>query len=375
MSLIERVYKRYVLPRVIAQTGEDAEAAHEWGLSRLVDLQNDPILLSLARVAFRYHHPMLRTQAFGLQFAHPLGLAAGFDKYCRVYHTAVPAFGWSFAEVGGITCHEQDGNPRTPPRMRRSMEHQALWDFMGFNNAGADKAGTRMSMSPKSLIPVGVNVGKSKITALEKAAGDYCYTIRRLWPFVDFITLNPSSPNTPGLRSLQSKNNLVLLVIAAQNANREMAGFTGRKPIPLGVKISPDETEEQLADIVDVCRQTHVDFVITTNTTVKRDNTRGWDIPSDRGGVSGRPLWPSSVRVQRSLARQLRGEIPIIGVGGIFDGNDLYQRILSGASLCQVYTAWPFEGPDFVKRCLKQLVLRLKLGGFQTVSEAVGATL
>lgn len=373
MSLIELGYKYWVRPMVFANSQIDPETAHEWAIEHLQQMQYSPWLLSWARKRLMFEHPMLKTRVFGLEFPNPLGLAAGFDKYCQIYHTAVPACGWGFAEVGGITRNEQPGNPR--PRMWRSKELQALCNFMGFNNPGADKAFYVMSRNPKSSIPIGLNVGKSKDTPIENAVDDYCYTITRLWQFVDFITLNPSSPNTPGLRSLQNKSNLLALVRAAQAGNRNEAKLRGVRPKPLGIKISPDESDEQLQDIVDVVRETLVDFLILTNTTTSRKHTQGWAIPADRGGVSGRPLSHEALRVQRQVYRLLDGKVPIIGVGGIFNAHDLFVRIINGASLCQVYTAWPFEGPDFVRRCLNGLVEGLENYGLKSVQEAVGAAL
>lgn len=373
MSLIEWYYKRYIRPKIFEMSRDDAEIGHEWGLEKLKRLQQSRLRTLFARTALVYYHSRLVTEVLGIDFPNPFGLAAGFDKYCEVYHTAIPACGWGFVEVGGITMLEQPGNDR--PRMKRSEEHEALWNFMGFNNPGADKAYHAISTSPVRPVPLMLNVGKSKNTPLEQAADDYVYTVGKLWLVVDLITLNPSSPNTPGLRSLQNKANLQALVEAVKTENLKSGELFNSLPKPLGVKISPDESDEQLADIVEVCVKEKVDYVIATNTTVSRKKVFGWDIPCNRGGVSGQPLREGAERVLGELYRAFRekkSEIVLIGVGGIGDGDELYERIRHGASLCQAYTAWPFEGPDFVKCCLKRLVENLKADGFKHVSEAVG---
>lgn len=373
MSLVEWYYKKFVRPKIFEGSRDDAELAHEWGLEKLNELQNSRFKTALARAAFTYYHPMLETTVMGLDFPNPFGLAAGFDKYCEVYHTAIPACGWGFVEVGGITMLEQPGNDR--PRMKRSEAHEALWNFMGFNNPGADGARETFNTNPTCPVPILLNVGKSKNTPLGRAAEDYCYTVSKLWPFVQMITLNPSSPNTPGLRTLQNKENLQALVSAVSGENVKQARLEKEPRHPLGVKISPDESDEQLADIVEVCVNCSVDYIIATNTTVGRKNVRGWNIPS-HGGVSGKPLRDGSMRVLGEVYRALRekkSNMALIGVGGIKSGDDLYYRIREGATLCQAYTAWPFEGPDFVRRCLKRLVQNLKADGFAHVSEAIGS--
>lgn len=376
MSAIEWTYKRLVRPRIFRASEQDAEIAHEWGLEKLQMLQESPSLTWLTKQFLTYHHPMLETKVFGIRFPNPLGLAAGFDKYCQVYWRAIPMCGWGFCEVGCITQHAQPGNDR--PRIQRSEHDKALWNFMGFNNPGADGAAKTMAGIHRAHstlpIPVGLNVGKSKITSLEDAVADYCYTVNAQWPFIDFIVLNPSSPNTPGLRELQKKQALKGLIEGVQEINIRNAKLYRSSPLPLGIKISPDESDEQLTDIVNVCRETRIDFIIVTNTTLRREHLN-WDIPPDRGGVSGSPLANSSTHVLKKLYRELKGSIPLIGVGGIMDGDALYLKIINGANLCQAYTAWPFEGPDFVKRALKRLVRRLKSDGFKNVKEAVGAAL
>ena len=374
MTLIERIYKNVVRPRVFEMSKDDAEIAHEWGIGQMKRLQKSRLGLAAARSLFTYNHPVLRTNVLGLDFPNPLGLAAGFDKYCEVYHTAVPALGWGFVEVGGITPLPQEGNPR--PRMWRSARDAAICNAMGFNNPGALQASYRISAAPACPIPLIVNVGKGRDTPLEKADQDYVDVVSELWPLADAFTINVSSPNTQKLRELQGVNFLVPLLERVQALNRSrLASFgKGEQPRKIGIKISPDEPDEVMADVVYAARRCRVDYLIAVNTTMTRPFAIP-DFPSDRGGVSGKPLAERAMKVLRQLAIELKGEIPIISVGGIGSAYELYQRILQGASLCQAYTAWPFEGPDFVKRTLGDLTTMLTLDGYANVSHAVGAEL
>lgn len=375
MTLIEVVYKNLVRPRIFAASRYDPELAHEWGLERLKRAQSNPFARSAVGRVLRYDHPALQTEFCGMRLRHPLGLAAGYDKNCQVYWGGVPMCNWAFVEVGGITRDEQTGNPR--PRMWRSEQLQALGNAMGFNNCGRDKAGAELD-ARGHLVPrdfkVGLNVGKSKVTPLDQAAEEYADTVEALWRYVHFIVINPSSPNTPGLRQLQNRDRLNQLIAAVQGVNRKLSRLFQKPPLPVGVKPSPDESDEALADFIDVCLEQGVDFVVPTNTTVSREGIGLW-LPVDRGGVSGPPLKERALRVQKEIYRAVKGRIRIIGVGGIASGRDLYERILAGADVCEALTAWPFEGPDFVKRCLKELAGCLRSDGFENVGQAVGRKL
>lgn len=373
MSLIQRVYQQNIRPRVFELSKDDAEKAHEWGITQLLRLERSPLLASMARSVLCYRHPMLNTQQFGISFPNPLGLAAGFDKYCEVYSRAIPATGWGFGEIGGITPLGQEGQPRV--RMRRSEELQAIWNAMGFNNPGADQARLMMQVKGFSTIPIGLNVGKGKDTPLLEAGKDYADVIKRLVKFVDFITINVSSPNTKDLRGLQAKGLLEGIVQAALAAAQSQA-VSEHVPVPeIGIKVSPDETDEQLADLADIVDSWGLAFLMLVNTTIGRKGLGSWDIPADRGGVSGQPLTERSRWVLMQMAKRFpkHHRVRLISVGGIDSAKEMYHRILLGASLCQVYTAWPFEGPDLCKRWLTELVARLKDDGFVSVNEAIGA--
>lgn len=375
MSIIESVYKHAVRPQLFRMGGgRDAEVAHEWTVDQMYRMQDRPLQLSVVRRFCTYDHPMLRTQVFGVHFPNPFGLAPGFDKYCRVYHTAVPAFGWGFCEIGGITRDKQEGNPRTvdDPRMRRSPDRQSVWNWMGFNNPGVADAQRTVLYNPIPRIPTGLNVGKSKHTPLEVAYGDYRDTLQALLPFFAFAVLNPSSPNTPGIRNLQNADMLCKLISMAKGISAQIAKELKRTPWPIGVKLSPDESDEQYADMISACRSARVDFIVLTNTSVGRHGCEDWVIPSDRGGISGARLRELARRRLIECRKVLKGSIPLIGVGGICDADTLYDRILCGGDICEALTAWPFEGPDFAKRCLRGVVERLRADGFTHVRDAVG---
>lgn len=369
MTMIEYAYKNWVRPEIFERTAHDAELAHEWGLKKLIELQKSPSKLWLARQMLTYRHPMLRTNFCGLDFATPLGLAAGFDKFCDIYHGAIPACGWSFCEVGGITLLGQSGNERV--RMLRSLEHEALWNWMGFNNPGAELAAFLMSTNGLSSIPVGLNIGKGKDTALDDAPKEYADVFKTLWHFVQFAVINVSSPNTLNLRKLQAFDNIKAIIASVQAVNKTMLGHM---PKPIGVKLAPDMTPDELIELIDLLIERNVDFVVLTNTSTQREICHGWDIPT-HGGVSGQPLKTIALAMTKVAYRQIqlrKSNLKIIGVGGINDAESLYERILAGASLCQVYTAWPFRGPDLARQCNKGLVQLLMNHGFMHVAEAVG---
>lgn len=371
MTLIERSYKSIVRPRVFAMSRGDAELGHEWGVKQMELIQRVPGLLSVTRMLLTYDHPVLQTRVMGINFSNPFGLAAGFDKYCKVYWGAVPAMGWGFVEVGGITPLRQDGNPR--PRMWRSEKHGALCNAMGFNNPGKNGA-HRELLKHRSPIPLFLNVGKGKDTPLEKAAEDYIEVIKKLWVFVDAITINISSPNTKNLRGLQALQFLMNLLARVQGANREMAALYNMPLRKMGIKVSPDERHEQLADMVLAAIQNGLDYIISVNTTTARTpELADAGFPSDRGGVSGPPLRKQARHVLDTLYKMVNRRMVLISVGAIDGADELYYRITHGADLCQALNALPFEGLDFPKRTLKGLVRRLKRDGFKNVGQAVGA--
>ena len=278
---------------------------------------------------------------FGLKFQNPIGLAAGFDKN-GVAIPAWEAMGFGFVEIGTVTAQPQPGNPR--PRIFRYPKAQALINRLGFNNQGADVIGERLLRlrdgPQRPLIPIGVNIGKTKITPLEKARSDYLYSFRRLAPVADYIALNVSSPNTPGLRSLQEGNALIDLLRSIMDENSRL---NSAKPILL--KIAPDLSGETLHEIVQACESAHLAGIIATNTT--RDHATLAGEADQEGGLSGEPLRAKSTAVIRKLRNATR--LPIIGVGGIDDLLSAQEKWEAGADLLQVYTGLIYRGPGLLR--------------------------
>ncbi|BAC91021.1 quinone-dependent dihydroorotate dehydrogenase [Gloeobacter violaceus] len=307
---------------------------------------------------FGYPDPRLEVKLWGLSFANPLGLAAGFDKNAEAVG-AWEHLGFGFAEVGTVTRHAQPGNPR--PRLFRLPADQAAINRMGFNNDGADALALRLA-GRRWGIPIGINLGKSKVTPLEQASDDYLYSFERLYHLGDYFVVNVSSPNTPGLRELQQADRLGEILARLQCANRESK--------PLLVKIAPDLGWDAVDAVVDLCGEHRLAGVIATNTTIARSGLRS-DL-QETGGLSGAPLRNRSTEVIGHIWGRTRGQLPIVGVGGIFSGEDAWEKIAHGASLLQVYTGWIYEGPWMVRRILASLATRLERSGFEHLQQATG---
>jgi dihydroorotate dehydrogenase len=275
---------------------------------------------------------------FGVRFPSPVGLAAGLDKN-GVALRAWPALGFGFVEVGTVTRHAQPGNPR--PRLFRLVESGAIINRMGFNNHGADALAARLRALGAIGVPLGISIGKSKITPVEDAVGDYVYSMRVLRPYADYFAVNVSSPNTPGLRSLQDRDALdgLLRVLRAE------AGGT-----PLVVKIAPDLTDTAIGEVLEVCAEHRVDGLIATNTTIGRDGLAPGDQgrASEAGGLSGRPLTERSREVVGFVHREAP-DLPVIGVGGIATVDDALRMLDAGASLLQLYSGFIYGGPPLVR--------------------------
>ncbi|MFO5527627.1 MAG: quinone-dependent dihydroorotate dehydrogenase [Cuspidothrix sp.] len=317
--------------------------------------------------------PRLEQTILGMKFPNPLGLAAGFDKDgvgANIWHN----FGFGFAELGTVTYHPQPGNP--PPRLFRLPLDQAALNRMGFNNGGAVAMAARLKEEKEKLnypipIPIGINLGKSKITPLELAAQDYLESFRLLKDLGDYFVVNVSSPNTPGLRSLQDAAMLSQILDVLQGEN------TGKKPI--FVKIAPDLEWEAISDIMAIAQSYNLAGLIATNTTISREGLQtqiiektGKSPQEEAGGISGRPVRDRSTEVIRFIHKQSQGQIPIIGVGGIFTAEDAWEKITAGACLIQTYTGWIYEGPMMVSRILTGLLAKLEENGLNSIREAVG---
>ncbi|MCI0747052.1 MAG: quinone-dependent dihydroorotate dehydrogenase [Verrucomicrobia subdivision 3 bacterium] len=314
--------------------------------------------------------PQLPVHLWGLHFLNPLGLAAGMDKHAA----AVPAWealGFGFVELGGVTWHPQPGNPQ--PRMFRAIRDGALVNRMGFNNPGAKAIAEKLAWWrlrgrwPRH--PVGINLGKSKTTPLEKAAEDYANSFRVLRTLADFFVVNVSSPNTPNLRQLQDKSALDDILTALQ---QEQSQGEAR---PILVKVAPDLAFETLDELLEVVGPRKVAGIVATNTTVTRPAASDpalQRVYAEAGGLSGCPLRQRSTEIIRHLHRQSRGALPIVGVGGIFSAMDAWEKITAGASLVQIYTALVYEGPSVANEIVRGLTQLLARRGLTNIRQAVG---
>ncbi len=313
--------------------------------------------------------PRLRQWLWRQSFANPLGLAAGFDKD-GLAAACWPLMGFGFAELGTVTCHGQPGNDK--PRLFRLPQDQAALNRMGFNNQGSAALADRLNNLPMiAEYPRGINLGKSKVTPLTEAAADYLQSFQRLKGLGNYFVVNVSSPNTPGLRSLQAKSQLEPILATLQAANTEQK--------PLLIKIAPDLAWEDIDDILELAQQHRLAGIIATNTTITKEQlvTKHLDktgnlVVDEAGGISGAPVRQRSTDVIRYIYQKTHGQLPIIGVGGIFTADDAWEKITAGASLLQIYTGWMYEGPWIVKNILKGLLQKLDEQGLNNIQEAIG---
>ena len=334
-----------------------AESVHGVAKTLLGRLQHTPAERALD-AHYGVEDDRLRTTAFGLDFPNPVGMAAGFDKNAEIPRV-LGAFGFGHVEVGGVTAEAQDGNPR--PRLFRLPDDRALVNRMGFNNHGADRIGDRLAHA-RVDVPVGVNIGKSKATPLDDAAADYVYTYERC-STGDYFVVNVSSPNTPGLRDLQNRAHLERILGALREAGAS----------PLLVKLSPDLTDEAVAEAVAVAEDEGLDGVIATNTTTERPPSLRGTHRDEEGGLSGKPLDARATRAVRFVAE--RTDLPVVGVGGVSSAAGAYRKIRAGASLVQLYTGFVYEGPAIARDINRGLLEMLDRDGFDSVADAVGADL
>ena len=323
----------------------DAETSHDRVLSLLARIGRSPVRALLRqRVEHKPVHCM------GLTFPSAVGLAAGLDKNA----TCIDAFaqmGFGFIEVGTVTPRAQAGNPK--PRMFRLPEHEALINRMGFNNDGVDALVTNVKNTHYEGI-LGINIGKNKDTPESEAVNDYLVCMEKVYPLASYITINISSPNTPGLRNMQHGEHLNDLLTQLKQAQARLAA-QHTKYVPLAVKIAPDLTEQELQSLADAFNRHKVDAVIATNTTLERSAVAGHKNGDEGGGLSGKPLATLSLQVVRQLRALLDKDIPIIGVGGIDSAERAQAAIAAGASLVQVYTGFIYRGPKLVQDIVRQL--------------------
>ena len=366
----------------------DAEKVHERMLTSVEFISKIPGFLPLLRSQFLDENPLLRTKLFVKTINNPIGLAAGFDKDGRI-HPALFALGFGFVEIGTVTPRPQEGNPR--PRLFRLKEDHAVINRMGFNNQGAWKMAERLVANtlkiksadadifelsedyPANIASgmLGINIGKNKDTSLEKATDDYVSALSTLHPFAEYFTLNISSPNTEDLRNLQEKEALRILLDSVC-ARRDELDRNHSRNTPLLVKLAPDLDQDALGNTIRVIQEFSIQGVIATNTTIERPELKS-KYRTETGGLSGKPLQKRSTAMIRTLFAELGADIPIIGVGGIFNGADAYEKIKAGAAAVQIYTALIYEGPGLVWKVKAELANLLERDGYKSVSEAIGA--
>jgi dihydroorotate dehydrogenase len=331
------LYEKVARPVLFRVGGGDAEAAHEFTLRWLARIRR-------ARV---FSPPGAATTVFGVRFPNPVGLAAGMDKDGRAL-AAWPALGFGFVEVGTVTRHPQPGNDR--PRLFRLPASRAIVNRMGFNNAGSAALAARLAALGPLPVPLGISIGKSKITPLSAAVEDYVTSLTALYPYGDYFAVNVSSPNTPGLRSLQDRHQLDVLLAALR--------AVGRKP--LLVKVAPDLTDAALGEVLEVCGKNEVAGLIATNTTLSRYGVAATDAraAAEAGGLSGAPLTARACEVVRFVTRETGDTLPVIGVGGIMHADDALRLRDAGASLVQIYTGLIYRGPALVRGAVRALSSR-----------------
>ena len=408
----------WVRPWLFRLGGGDAETAHEWVLRRLAQVARHPAALrALARVTAV---PPAPVEVFGLRFPNPVGLAAGLDKDGLAL-PAWPALGFGFVEVGTVTRHAQPGNDR--PRMFRLRASRAVINRMGFNNAGAAALARRLAALPRLPVPLGISLGKSRVTPVEQAVEDYLASFVELAPYADYVAVNVSSPNTPGLRTLQDRGHLSELLGALRAEARSLSVRSAAvrpepvrsgRPVsvwpaavrsasvppvaappaaarptassatieaertpatPILVKIAPDLTDHAIGELLEVCAEHEVAGVIATNTTVARPGLAPADVAlgQQAGGLSGAPLAPRAREVVAFVHRETDGRLPIIGVGGILDADDAVRLVDAGASLVQLYTGFVYRGPRLVRDVVSALADHPRLAAARD-DDPVGST-
>ena len=353
MAYMSFIYEKLIRPFFFRM---DPEKMHDMAILALRILgKSGPLRLGMEKYAQLLISAGGRVEAFGLTFPNAVGLAAGFDKQGTVW-PALAALGFGHAEIGTVTALPQPGNPK--PRVFRYPQEEAVINRMGFNNGGAEDLARRMKFLPppgKRKIPIGINIGKSKVTPIEEAEGDYLKSFSLLADYADYMAVNVSSPNTPGLRTLQSKKRLRGVLSSLSRANAERAS-SGKPKRPLLLKIAPDLSWAEIDDVLETISECRFDGIIATNTTLARPGS--FKSVKQDGGLSGRPLCRHSTEVIRYIARETRGKLPIIGVGGINSSVDAAEKMDAGAWLVQIYTGMIYRGPFFAKQIAEDLATR-----------------
>ncbi|KAM3965015.1 dihydroorotate dehydrogenase 2 [Aphomia sociella] len=312
---------------------------------------------------------VLNTRFLDNNLSNPIGIAAGFDKHGDAV-TGLRNIGFSIIEIGSVTPEPQPGNPK--PRVFRLPEDKAVINRYGFNSEGHNEVYKKIQNLDKVLIDnglLGINLGKNKLS--ENAALDYALGIKKFYDTADYFVINISSPNTPGLRSLQKKEELQELLTVI---NKTRDSIQSVKKIPLFLKLAPDLTQEEIKDILSVItkKESKVDGLIISNTTIDRSSLINEKFANEAGGLSGRPLTNKSTEMIKNIYKLTKGKIPIIGVGGVFTGQDAYEKILAGANVVQIYTAFIYHGPPVITKIKTELAELLERDGYKNVNDAIG---
>ena len=336
------MYKKIVLPVLFLI---DPEKVHNIIFSSIKILFKFPFVKFLVSKFYIIDDSRLEKSLFGIKFKNPVGLAAGFDKNAQLYEE-LTSFGFGFIEIGTVTPKPQSGNPKK--RLFRLVEDSAIINRMGFNNVGVEEVIENLKKNKSTLI--GGNIGKNKITPNYLAIDDYVTSFNMLFDFVDYFVVNVSSPNTPNLRDLQEKEPLTKLINSLISINRNKT-----KPKPILLKIAPDLNNNQLLDIISIVKNTGLDGIIATNTTINRDNLKSVN-KNEIGGLSGKPLTSRSTEVIKFISKNSNKTIPIIGVGGINTVADALEKFDAGADLIQIYTGFIYEGPNLIRSINKALL-------------------
>ncbi len=351
---------RHIFSRV------DAEQIHQLSINLLAGAGQFAPARSLLSSAFSPHPTFAPISLWGKTFAHPLGLAGGFDKDARCL-PALQSLGFSFIEVGTVTPKPQPGNPT--PRLFRLIEDQALINRMGFPSAGMNALVQRLNNLSNVDVPLFISLGKNKATALTDAVQDYLAVLNTLYPYGDAFVVNISSPNTPDLRKLQTREYLADLLGQIAQTMRTLAGNESQKP--LLVKIAPDLEWSEIDDILDLALQFGIAGIIATNTTLQRPTLHS-PYQTETGGLSGKPLGQRSTEIIHYIHQHTEKKLVIIGVGGIFTGDNVWEKLSAGATLVQAYTGFIYKGPTFVKQALRQLETKMREMGIQRYEDIIG---
>ncbi len=324
----------------------EAEKAHLLGLKMI------KLVYTMGLSSFIFGKPVYApVEVMGLTFPNRVGLAAGLDKNAD-FINGLSSVGFGVIEVGTITPRPQPGNPR--PRLFRIPEAQAIINRMGFNNKGVEHLIEQVKQADRSNIILGINIGKNFDTPVESAVDDYKHCLQAVYLYADYITINISSPNTPGLRTLQFGDELKHLLETLKSEQTVLAEQTDRY-VPLAVKIAPDMEDNDIKLIADLLLEKGIDAVIATNSTISRDAVKGLPNAEEQGGLSGVPVYQQSTNVVKVLAEQLQGKLPIIAAGGIFSAQDAQEKIAAGAQLVQIYTGFIYRGHELIKECAEAL--------------------